>query len=1128
LGSTQRAVPRVLLAAGGEVLGLEPDGLAGQASFAMLGGTSLRALELAARARTAGFSLDLPRLLGPERFAEVLAAASPAEPEPEPVPAGPALSRPATALELHMLLGEETGTPQAWHLLFSAEIRGPLDQERLRRAIQAVVDRHEALRTVFGHSDEGLRARVVPRARARLYVSSLPLAEGRRGIDVLHTMLRGSSAGLLAPFEAPPLVFWLHRVDERRHVLSVRIHHVIADGWSIGMLWREIFDHYADPDAQRPPAAAPPAAAADEEAVGRRIAELAGVPTVFEPVFDRPRPAAFDHLGVRLPFELDEPTREACERLARSCGVTRNTVLLAAWGLVLARRAGLARFLIGMSWIGRPTERSREAIGLATTLLPVLHDSTGTDTVRELLESTAGHVLHALRGAEVPFARLAQGLGADRDPTRPTLVQAAFAAHDEMVPEHLAVSGLDVALYEGHCGGAVFDSLLYVQRWDRSATLCLEYASSVYSEQDAAELIADYLRVLTELVRDPRGEFALDALSPADRPAIGPQPRRKAPDGLWQLFEQVAESRPEEIALDEPGKPALSYGELRRAAEAQAAELHRRGVRVGDRVVLAVPRSAREIAAVLGVLRCGAAYIGLEPGVPAEFLGRMVEIARPVIAVVDPERAAQADELAAFVPCVAPVDPWAPPAARQLPAPAGPDPERVAYIAFTSGSTGAPKAVRIPQRGVLRLVDGSGIVLPEAARRFLRFAPLSFDASTLEIFAPLAEGGTITFLPDRYPAPADLAAFIERRQVTGLWLTAGLFRVVADHAPGAFRGVRQLLTGGDTVPAAQVRTVLEHCPGLRVTNGYGPTENTTFTTVHHVEDATELGRTVPIGRPIAGTGVLVADDRGRAVARGAVGELLTSGLGLALDYAGDAAETGRRFVLAPDGVRYYRTGDLARWDGRGELRILGRRDRQVKIRGFRVELDAVGAVLRSLPGVADAVAVASAEDGEERRVVAGLVADAATLDLARVRAAAEAGLPHYALPALWAVLPELPLTGNGKVDAAALTKAALGAAAPDRSAPHPAHAAAPDRSAPQLEELEDRIAEIWEEVLATDDFGYEDRFFDIGGTSLQIPAVRERLSSAYPGCEVRLVDLFAHTSVAELAAFVHGRIAGAA
>jgi non-ribosomal peptide synthetase component F len=312
------------------------------------------------------------------------------------------------------------------------------------------------------------------------------------------------------------------------------------------------------------------------------------------------------------------------------------------------------------------------------------------------------------------------------------------------------------------------------------------------------------------------------------------------------------------------------------------------------------------------------------------------------------------------------------------------DPDRAAYITFTSGSTGMPKAVRIPHRAVVRLV-----------------------------------------LPHELPSPADLAAFIEERGVTVLWLIAGLFRLVVDLAPHAFTGVRQVLAGGDMVPPEQVRRLLERFPGLRVTNGYGPTENTTFSTVHHLDDPGAVESPLPIGRPIAGTGLLILDRAGEQVPPGSIGELYVTGAGLAIDYLGAPDQTRAAFGLpAPDtGERMYRTGDLVRLDAHDCVRYLGRTDHQVKVRGFRIETQEIVARLLEHPLVRDAVVVAVGADASSRRLLAGVVANAEPRP-DTLRAHLGQSLSSYAVPTLWAFVDQIPLTTNGKVDTGELERAA--------------------------------------------------------------------------------------------------------
>jgi acyl-coenzyme A synthetase/AMP-(fatty) acid ligase/aryl carrier-like protein len=393
-------------------------------------------------------------------------------------------------------------------------------------------------------------------------------------------------------------------------------------------------------------------------------------------------------------------------------------------------------------------------------------------------------------------------------------------------------------------------------------------------------------------------------------------------------------------------------------------------------------------------------------------------------------------------------------------------------------------------------------------------APLGFDASTLEIFAPLMAGGCVEIYPDPHVVPSAFAEFLESRCITGLWLSAGLFRLVADYRPDAFVNLRQVLTGGDVVPPEQVRRVLRACPGLRVTNGYGPTECTTFTTAHHVEDPVQVDDPLPIGRPIQGTGVVVLDETCRMVPPGAIGELYIYGDGLALDYAGLSEETAAAFGrFSPElDERLYRTGDLVRWDTQGHLRFLGRRDRQVKIRGFRIELDGVARTLREYPGIHDAVVVPTVSEAGDRRLIAGVVAPDVPGLRGALREFAAQRLPDFAIPSLWAIVDELPITANGKLDVARLERLA-------QSRP-PAVDPAPDPTATvpnELHDIEGAIAATWGDVLGARGFGGDERFFDVGGDSLQLLRVVASLRRSLAEYEVTLQELRAHPTIRGLA-----------
>jgi amino acid adenylation domain-containing protein len=1102
---------------------------ASTASFVALGGTSLRAIALAAALSAGGRRLDVAELLGSRALADVVAAARPEAPAvtaPDDHPAGASLTRAQQA----MLVGEELYGGAPFHLLFSADIRGPLDPQRLRSALRRLTARHAALRTVFTRDRHGApAARVLAAWEPRLVEQPMPALAGDDPVAAVHRLLAPASGRYLRLEQRPPVVFVLSRFGPERSVLSLLIHHAVTDGWSVGLLFRELAEFYDGGDDT--PAPTMEAVAAREHtpevvaAVQRRAAELADLPTTVRLPSDGGGDPGTARAGTRLVFGLSDAAYKACLDLAEDSGLTRNMVLLAAWSLVVARRAGARELVLGLVSAGRTTPQSLQVFGPCVKVLPVVSTVDDAGSVSAYLAGVAAATREALAEPELPLEDLVAALGLGGDRANP-LVQIAFAAHDELIPDELRTADLTLRLHEGHCGGTVYDAILYVQRWAPAARLALEYATAARHAGEAAELAGALDSTLVELAtRRDAGLAEVRTMTPAQRDRLarigaGPEVPAARTAGLWQLFVAAVESGPERLAVrDADPSRVLTYRTLADAAIAQSAVLAAAGVGIGDVVGLAVRRSVAEVVAILAILRIGAAYTGIETDVPDDTLRGMLDSCDARVVLAGTERI---DRLRAALPTRTVLDVHRTQSTRDAPQAAPADPERVAYVGFTSGSTGTPKGTLVPHRGVVRLVAAPEYLVPGATDRFLRLAPLAFDASTLEIFAPLVAGGLVDVYAEEYLTPAGLAEHIRSRGTTGLWLTAGLFRLVADFAPDAFDGVRQLLTGGDVVPPAQVARVLDACPGLRVTNGYGPTENTTFTTVHHVTDASDVDDPLPIGRPVPGTGVFVLDPAGRLVPPGGIGELYASGPGLALGYAGRPAETDRAFgTLSPDtGERLYRTGDLVRWDGQDRLTFLGRRDRQVKIRGFRIELDAVERVLRAHPAVRDAAVAALT--GAEQRLLAALVTDAGPELADAVREHAAAQLPGHAVPSLWTVVPELPVTRNGKLDVARLRELAGQrgeAPVPPERKPEPDGPAPGDGAA----DLEATVAGVWHAVLGVDGFGREESFFDVGGDSLQLLRVAASLRRELPRYEITVQDLHAHQSIRAIGTLLRTR-----
>jgi amino acid adenylation domain-containing protein len=552
----------------------------------------------------------------------------------------------------------------------------------------------------------------------------------------------------------------------------------------------------------------------------------------------------------------------------------------------------------------------------------------------------------------------------------------------------------------------------------------------------------------------------------------------------------------------------LSYAQLLGRAVAQADVLTTAGVGPGDRVVVSLPRSVEEIIAVLAVLSVGAVYVPIDSSVPPSRLDVMLARVQPTAVLGALPRTELSSRLTS-VECVR-ADGPEPPAYRWVRR----NPDDIAHIMFTSGSTGVPKAVQITHAGVVRLARGASYLRRGPGERMLRLAPLAFDASTLEIFGALSAGSTLEVFPDGPVAPTELAAFIRKADVTVAFLTAGLFRVVVDEAPHAFGSVKQVATGGDVVSADAVRMLLTRYPGLTVTNAYGPAENTVITTVHSMQDPAEVGTQVPIGTPIAGTSVVVLDEYGIPTSRGQTGELYVAGSGLAAGYYGAPDETAKAFLVPKCMTeRCYRTGDLVHWDDSGRLVFDGRQDRQVKIRGFRIELSEIEARLAGHDEVRDVAVVVCGQDAGSKRLLAAVVAEERAGLVERLRDGLRDELPGYMVPPLWAVVPKLPLTANGKVDVIELERQAKASNA-DGGSVHDGL----DRA------YEDIISDVWSDVLDTSDFGVDDGFFDVGGDSLLAGQVHTRLSALLPDHRLRIVDIFRHPTVQALADHLRGAV----
>ncbi|WP_426424816.1 non-ribosomal peptide synthetase [Bradyrhizobium genosp. A] len=581
---------------------------------------------------------------------------------------------------------------------------------------------------------------------------------------------------------------------------------------------------------------------------------------------------------------------------------------------------------------------------------------------------------------------------------------------------------------------------------------------------------------------------------------------------IAQLFEEVVASSPNAIAL-EFGSKQLTYAELNLRANQLAHRLRAAGVGPETLVGCCIERSFEMIIALVAVLKAGGAYVPFDPDYPKERFEFLLQDTRTTIMVTQPSLASTVLSGYGGACLVLDSSESSDVDTDNLEASGGP--KSLAYVMYTSGSTGRPKGVMVENRAIVRLVRNTNFCNFGSDETFLQFAPISFDASTFEIWGALLNGGRLVVMPPAPTSLKDLIRVIRENKVTTLWLTAGLFNLVIEENLEGLHSLRQFLAGGDVLSARHVRWALEKLPNCRVINGYGPTENTTFTCCHAMQAGDPVPQSVPIGRPISNTQVYILDEEMRPVPPGVVGEVFAAGDGVARGYLNAAEATSQKFVPNPfadrdDDARMYRTGDLARWQVDGIVEFLGRADQQLKIHGHRIEPGEIEAALDEHDQVSRNCVVALPAEHGSRRLAAYYVSRDSELSSGDLRKFLAAKLPEFMIPAFFVQLEALPLTPNGKVDRSLL--ASLGISGQGVAATEAANT-----------DLEKAIFDIWRQSLGIDRFGVLNNFFDLGGNSLLLASVHVSLERALQ-TTISITALFEFTTIKSLAEYLGGKI----
>lgn len=1001
------------------------------------------------------------------------------------------------------------------------EICGSLDVPVLERALGALVSRHDSLRTVFV-SVEGRPLQVVSEP-GRWMLPVVDLVGEADARQKLPQVLREEASRGFDLERGPLFRARLYRLAADTHVLLLTMHHIVADGWSVDVLIRELGELYHH--LLRGEAATLPALRLQyrdfarwqrswlegevlKDLLAHWRARLAGAPQVFELPADRPRPSMESYRGAMYSFTLPLELVDRLRELARREGVTLYMTLLSGFALLLSRYTGQKDILIGTPVANRSRTEIEDLVGCFVNTLVLRANLSGDLSSNQLLARMREECLDAFAHQEVPLERLVEVMHPERDLSRNPLFQVMFALRNEP-PYRLELAGLTLRPIEVDRRAAQVDLTLDMQETPEGLRGSFEYATDLFDEPTIARM-ATHLRLLLEgmAVSPGRRVWDLPMLTAAERQQLVGEwndtavalPAKRCMHEL--VAEQVART-PDAIALVSSSLK-LSYRELDRRANQLAHVLRKRGVGPDILVGLCVNRTPGMIIALLGILKAGGAYVPLDPDYPAERLAFMLEDCGARKLVTEESLRASLPPLPVGCDVI-----YLDRDASDLAAERDDEPRsdvglsHLAYAIYTSGSTGRPKAALVTHRGLLNLALSEKHLFgigPQS--RVLQFASLSFDTSISEIAMALCSGATLYVEPRETILPGpDLERCLEREKITVLSLTPSALAVID---PAAASSVQQVIVGGEPCPAELAARWMGRC---RFFNTYGPTETTVTTTYIEYRN----GVLPPlIGRPLPNVRVYLLDRMLQPVPEGVAGELYIGGVGVARGYVNRPQLTAERFVPDPfcgtPAALMYRSGDFARWRAGGQIEFIGRLDNQVKLRGFRIELGEVEASLSQHPAVKECVVVVREDAPGDRRLVAYVTLTSAA-PAGELRSFLKQRLPDYMVPSAFVTLDKLPLTLSAKVDRKALP------------VPEGTSYAARGYEAP-VGEIETKLAQIWAEILKLKRVGRHDNFFELGGHSLLAMSVIERMRRAGLHTDVRA--LFVAPTLTALAAVVGG------
>jgi amino acid adenylation domain-containing protein len=1014
----------------------------------------------------------------------------------------------------------------------AVRLRGTLDAAALEHALNCIVERHEALRMSV-QVEAGKPVQTFTQQR-RLALKQFDLSDAPADVvdQQLNSLLLNECRRLFDLSRDLVIRATLIKLAQDEHVLLIVVHHIACDRLSIGILFRELSQLYRclllsapSPFPELKIQYGDYAAWQKERLLAADLSKercywkerLKDVPPSMELPYDRAAPANPSFEGQRLSFCASRELTAGLRQLSKSESLSLFVLCAAVFKLLLYRYTGQDRVLVGVPINKRTAEELQPVIGFFADTHVLLTDLSGNPTFIELLHRVRQALLAVYDNDKLPFELLVRELQAERALGTAPFLQVMLnqrSKKDQM--RSMELHGLSVTPVVVHNGCAKFDLTLAITDEDDSLQFEIEYASDLFERFTIDNLVEHYQRLLEAVVLEPHARLSdlpLMSQEQLDQMLVSWNDTRKSyPQKCIQdLFEDQVRETPDRIAVKFAGSE-LTYKQLSIRANKLANYLQKSGVHKDVLIGVCVERSLNTVISMLAVLKAGGAYLPLDNDYPQDRLIFMIDDAQVPIVLTEVKLAGSLANSKARLICLDAEEAKIEQESEQAPAHDA-DIDSLAYVTYTSGSTGTPKGVEVIHRGVVRLIFGSYVSL-SSEDRILHYSAITFDITTFELWAPLVHGGCCVIYQGHRSDIVRLGETIVSERISTMWLTGSFYDQIVDVQPECLRGVRQLLIGGEALSVAHVSLGLKQLSQTTIVNGYGPTENTTFTCCYSIPaDFDPSARSVSIGRPISNTQVYVLDDYMRPVPVGIAGELYAGGDGLARGYRNRPQLTEERFVPDPfskqPGAKLYRTGDRVRYLSDGTIEFLGRRDGQIKLRGIRIELAEINAVIEQHQGVLAAATVLRDDTPVGKAIVSYVVPRSPNgFTSSELRSYIKKKLPTHMVPGYFVILDALPISPNGKLERRLLPAPSSASAQSDGVA---------DRNRTPTEEL---VLGAMSDLLALQQIRSNDNFFDLGGHSLMALQLINRLEKLF-NSKIAVGVLFQCPTAAELAAHIN-------